>query len=451
MPLYCNPLCANFPYTFKHGTKTQAFTHTLLDSSSSSSSSSFLSFLHHKHPHNQSRHLSFVSKFDGIYSSPAMEDNHKMFGLVSSEQDECYSKELDAAVRAVHLACCLISNSHSFFNDNFQSNHDKVAGWSVQAIVSWIFSQCFGNEDFPIVAKDDVENLTKTDASGLLESVVKTVNETLAESPRFGIQETKSPLGASEILDMITSHCNNSLKDSSGRFWTLSPIDQHAVSLSLIENGEVVLGVLGCPNYPMEKEWFSYPYSYLRTMSKLAPPTHESRNKGCVVYAKRGSGKAWKQPLLHADDKFVWPNHAKQVCFSSIEDPALATLCETIEKAHPISHSFTQGLAHTVGLRNQPLKVYSMAKYAAIAHGDAEAFMKFAKVGYKERIWDHAAGFIIMQEAGGMVTDAGGSPLNFSKGLDIEGIDRGIVASCGATLHEKIIDAIDASWTSSCL
>ncbi|MED6182775.1 hypothetical protein PIB30_031881 [Stylosanthes scabra] len=74
-----------------------------------------------------------------------------------------------------------------------------------------------------------------------------------------------------------------------------------------------------------------------------------------------------------------------------------------------------------------------MAKYAAIAHGDAEAFMKFAK------------------EAGGMVTDAGGSPLNFSKGLEIEGIDRGIVASCGATLHEKIIDAIDASWTSSCL
>ncbi|XP_015956291.1 PAP-specific phosphatase HAL2-like [Arachis duranensis] len=440
MPLYCYPLCANLPYTLKHDT----FTHTLVEPSSTSS---LLSFLHHKHPHNLSRHLSFASKFDEIYSSHAMEEDRKMFGLVSSEQEECYSKELGVAVRAVHMACCL---SHKL---DYNSTHDyEIADWSVQAIVSWIFSRCLGNENFSILVKDDVKTLTKTDASGLLESVVKTVDEILAESPRFGIQETKSPLGTSEIIDMIKSHCNNSVGGLSGKFWTLSPGDQHAVALSLIEDGEVVLGVLGCPNYPIKKEWSSYPYSYLRIMSKLAPPTHESWNKGCVVYAKRGSGKAWKQPLLlHAHDKFVWPNHAKQVCFSSIEDPSLATFCETVEKANPISHSFTQGLAHTVGLRKQPLKVYSMAKYAAIAHGDAEAFMKFAKAGYKERIWDHAAGFIIMQEAGGMVTDARGSPLNFSKGLDIEGIDRGIVASCGATLHEKIIDAIDASWTSSCL
>ena len=42
-----------------------------------------------------------------------------------------------------------------------------------------------------------------------------------------------------------------------GRFWTLDPIDgtkgflrgeQYAVALALIEDGEVVLGILGCPN-----------------------------------------------------------------------------------------------------------------------------------------------------------------------------------------------------------
>ncbi|XP_020969961.1 PAP-specific phosphatase HAL2-like [Arachis ipaensis] len=251
---------------------------------------------------------------------------------------------------------------------------------------------------------------------------------------------------------MIKSHCNNSIRGLSRKFKALSPVNQHAVALSLIEDGEVVLRVLGCPNYPMKKKWSSYPYSYLKIMSKLPPPTHESWNKRCVVYAKRGSGKAWKQSLLlHAHDKFVWPNHAKQVCFSSIEDPSLATFCEIVEKANKISHSFTQGLVDTVGLKKQPLKVYSMAKYSAIVHGNAEAFMKFAKESYKERIWDHAADIIIMQEAGGMVTDARGNLLNFSKELDIEGIDRGIVASCEATLHEKIIDAIDTNWTSSCL
>jgi 3'(2'), 5'-bisphosphate nucleotidase len=100
-------------------------------------------------------------------------------------------------------------------------------------------------------------------------------------------------------------------------------------------------------------------------------------------------------------------------------------------------------------ISNHPLHVYSMEKYVAIARGDAEIFMKFTRAGYKEKIWDHAAGVLIIQEAGGVVTDAGGSPLDFSKGIYLEGLDRGIVACSGARLHEKIIAAVDASWDSS--
>lgn len=90
-------------------------------------------------------------------------------------------------------------------------------------------------------------------------------------------------------------------------------------------------------------------------------------------------------------------------------------------------------------------------KYVALACGDAEVFMKFARTGYKEKIWDHAAGFIIIQEAGGTVTDVRGRSLDFSKGSYLRGLDRGIVACAGSTLHEKIIDAVDASWSSSSL
>ena len=92
-----------------------------------------------------------------------------------------------------------------------------------------------------------------------------------------------------------------------------------------------------------------------------------------------------------------------------------------------------------------------MVKYAAIARGDAEIFMKFARAGYKEKIWDHAAGVVIIQEAGGVVTDAGGCPLNFSEGIYLEGLDRGIIACAGVKLHENIIKAVDASWNSSSL
>ena len=101
--------------------------------------------------------------------------------------------------------------------------------------------------------------------------------------------------------------------------------------------------------------------------------------------------------------------------------------------------------------RNQPLRLYSMVKYAAIARGDAEVFMKFARTGYKEKIWDHAAGVVIIEEAGGVVTDAGGQPLDFSKGIYLEGLDRGIIACAGAGLHEKILSAVEDSWNSSSL
>lgn len=75
--------------------------------------------------------------------------------------------------------------------------------------------------------------------------------------------------------------------------------------------------------------------------------------------------------------------------------------------------------------------------------------MKFARCGYKEKIWDHAAGVVIVQEAGGVVTDAGGRPLDFSRGVFLEGLDRGIIVCCGSTLHEKIVGAVYASWDSS--
>lgn len=382
-----------------------------------------------------------------------------MVDLVS--QSEEYSKELDVAVRAVQMACSLcqkvqetlISKSSKDCNSSV-----TVAGWSVKAIVSWILSECLGGDNISILAEEEVQTLSNTNASELLETVVKIVNECLSEAPLFGAEAPKSALRTSEVLEII-SHCN-SVGGHSGRFWALSPLDgklgfvngdQYAVALSLVEDGEVVVGVLGCPNYPMRKDWLGYQQSYHRIMSKLIPPTSETWNRGCVIYAKKDSGKAWIQPLIHhANKKFVWPNHAKLVSLSSVDNLGLATLCQTVEEANS-SHSFTDGLAHSVGFSNKPLGVKSIMKYVALACGDAEVFMKFARTGYKEKIWDHAAGFIIIQEAGGTVTDVRGRSLDFSKGSYLRGLDRGIVACAGSTLHEKIIDAVDASWSSSSL
>ncbi|CAK7327566.1 unnamed protein product [Dovyalis caffra] len=378
-------------------------------------------------------------------------------------EDSKYAKELDVAVRVVHMACSLSQRVQeglvsSSSNDQVKAKDDDslvtVADWSVQATVSWMLSESFCNQKVSIVAEEDVQTLSKSDSVGLLTAVVKTVNECLAEAPKYGLQGPRNALGASEILEAI-SRCNSS-GGRNGRHWVLDPVDgtlgfvrgdQYAVALALIEEGKVVIGVLGCPNYSTKKEWLNHHHQYYQSMPKLSD-TSDKWEKGCVMYAQRGSGEAWMQPLIHGDQKFNWSDSSQRVQVSPIDDPALATFCEPVEKANS-NHSFTAGVAHSMGLKKQPLRVHSMVKYAAIARGDAEIFMKFARSGYKEKIWDHAAGVIIVEEAGGVVTDAGGHPLDFSRGLYLEGLDRGIVVCCGTTLHEKLIGAVYASWESS--
>ncbi|KAL3377339.1 hypothetical protein AABB24_003644 [Solanum stoloniferum] len=393
----------------------------------------------------------------------AMDEDCKL-EVNSAYISDGYSKEVEIAVRAVHMACLLCQRvQENLLSESSEHVHSKeddspvtIADWSVQAIVSWVLSEAYGS-NVSIVAEEDVEALSKASATGLLEAVVRTVNECLADAPRFGLKGPDTDLDAKAVLEAI-SRC--SLAGARGsKFWVLDPVDgtlgfvrgdQYAIALALIKDGEPVLGVLGCPNYPMKKEWLSYQNGYRRILSRLTPSTSESSDRGSVLYARKGGGKAWMQPLLHGENKFVWPNSAREIRVSSIDNPALATFCEPVEKANS-SHSFTAGLAHSVGLRNQPLRVYSMVKYAAIARGDAEIYMKFARAGYKEKIWDHAAGVLIIEEAGGVVTDAGGQPLDFSKGEYLEGLDRGIIACAGAKLHETIIGAVDASWNSSSL
>uniref|UniRef100_A0A0D9VMD1 3'(2'),5'-bisphosphate nucleotidase n=1 Tax=Leersia perrieri TaxID=77586 RepID=A0A0D9VMD1_9ORYZ len=388
-----------------------------------------------------------------------------------------YAREMEVAVRVVQAACTLCQRVQASLlgaasasgSGGVHSKLDRspvtvavifpslpMPDWGVQAIVSWLLSDCFQDENISIVAEEDDQTLSSSEGAALLETVVAAVNGCLVEAPKYGLRSPAKELGAHDILEAIRK-CN-STGGRKGRFWVLDPVDgtlgfvrgdQYAVALALIEDGEVVLGVLGCPNYPMKKEWLNYHQRYYRLMSKVSPPTSGSWHKGCVMYAHRGCGQAWMQPLVHDFGKLAWRN-SREVRVSTVSDPASATFCEPVEKANT-SHSFTAGLAHSVGLRKQPLRVYSMVKYAAIARGDAEIFMKFARAGYKEKIWDHAAGVLIIQEAGGVITDAGGRPLDFSRGVFLEGLDRGIIACSGPLLHHRILGSVDASWNSSTL
>jgi 3'(2'), 5'-bisphosphate nucleotidase len=172
--------------------------------------------------------------------------------------------------------------------------------WGVQAIVSWLLSDSLHDENISIVAEEDDETLSTSDGAALLESVVDAVNDCLVEAPMYGLRSPEKQLGSHDVIQAIRK-CS-SVGGPKGWFWVLDPVDgtlgfvrgdQYAIALALIEDGEVVLGVLGCPNYPMKKEWLSYNQKYYRLMSNVAPPPSGSWHKGCVMYAQKACGQAW--------------------------------------------------------------------------------------------------------------------------------------------------------------
>ena len=79
----------------------------------------------------------------------------------------------------------------------------------------------------------------------------------------------------------------------------------------------------------------------------------------------------------------------------------------------------------------------SQAKYAMVANGKAAFYLRLSS--YAENIWDHAAGVVLVEEAGGKVSDCNGKPLGFSA-AKMTGTS-GVIVTNGV-LHEKVLSAL---------
>lgn len=60
-------------------------------------------------------------------------------------------------------------------------------------------------------------------------------------------------------------------------------------------------------------------------------------------------------------------------------------------------------------------------------------------------MWDHAAGCLVLSEAGGIVTDLWDKPLDFSTGRQLSR-NTGVVASAHRALHDKALGAAQAAF-----
>jgi 3'(2'), 5'-bisphosphate nucleotidase len=283
-----------------------------------------------------------------------------------------------------------------------------VADFGVQAVISHRLAAAAPG--IPLVGEEDAGALRGPELAGVRSRVVVQVRREAPELDEAGvlaaIDRGGHPGGAA------------------GVYWALDPIDgtkgflrgdQYAVALALIEDGRVSLGVLGCPNLPWD----------------AARPEGPA---GCLFVARRGHGAWWR--ALDEDGE----PHPIRV--DTVADPAAAVFCESVESGHT-AHGRAAAIAARLGVTAPPHRIDSQCKYAAIARGDASIYLRLpTSATYQEKIWDHAAGSILVEEAGGTVTDVAGRPLDFSQGRTLRH-NRGVVATNGR-FHQAVVDAVQA-------
>ncbi|EXB40957.1 SAL1 phosphatase [Morus notabilis] len=333
--------------------------------------------------------------------------------MVSNVSDKSYVDEEPLTERKTREEKKKVQKA--LLQSDVHSKSDKspvtVADYGSQAIVSYVLEKELPTESFLLVAEEDSGDLRKENGQETVQRITELVNDTLVVEECY----TAAALSTEDVLRAIDS--GKSEGGSSGRHWVLDPIDgtkgflrgdQYAIALALLDEGKVVLGVLACPNLPLTSFGANKQHSSESSNDKI----------GCLFFAKVGEG-TYMQSLDGSSPI--------KVHISAIENPEEASFFESFEAAHSL-HDLSSAIAKKLGVKAPPVRIDSQAKYGALSRGDGAIYLRFPHKGYREKIWDHAAGSIVVTEAGGVVTDAAGNPLDFSKGKYLD-LDTGIIVT----------------------
>ena len=321
-----------------------------------------------------------------------------------------YESEQRSAMDAVRKACALCEAvRRTFHGGEMLEKKDKspvtVADFGAQAVVSHELSVSFSGD--PLVAEEDSGALRKSENVALKERVIGHVKGVVPA------------LDHDDVLGAIDRGAGD--YDPKGRFWTLDPIDgtkgflrgdQYAVALALVEDGQVILGVLGCPYLPLNIDAPQGP-------------------KGCLFSAVKGEGASME--MLNGSEK-------RKIGVAGTDSLSEALFCESFEASHS-SHQHCAEIGRLLGISKPPVRIDSQCKYGIVARGDATVYLRLpTRESYVETIWDHGAGSIVVEEAGGKVTDMEGRLLDFSLGRRLSH-NRGIVVTNGR-LHDAVLRAV---------
>ncbi|RPI52903.1 MAG: hypothetical protein EHM55_15320 [Acidobacteria bacterium] len=276
-----------------------------------------------------------------------------------------------------------------------------VADLAAQAIIASALERAF--PDVPLVAEEDASPLDGDDGRRLAAETLTLARSSLPD------------LTHRDLVRLL----NSGRGSRADRCWALDPVDgtegflrggHYVVSLALLEGHQPTLAMLACPTLG-------------RTGVDVA-------TEGLVMIARRGGG-TWITPMGSLD--------YQRVHVSDVYALGDARVLRSFVDSH-IDVDRTNRVLQTARVGRSPILMDSQAKHMAIAAGRADLFVRIPAGDYREYIWDHAAGALAIEEAGGCVTDLEGRPLDFQTGRRLER-NRGLVAA-NRHLHPLILDVL---------
>lgn len=298
-----------------------------------------------------------------------------------------------------------------------------IADYSCQAIIINAIKSNFPDDN--IVGEESTNGLSENFLQQILKAI-KHNNEYFEQSfsaNKIDFHNDKFPLKSIEDLIRIIDF-GGYQGGSKGRFWCLDPIDgtkgflrgdQFSVCLALIVDGIVQIGVIGCPNLKL----YDYGGNDISGYERA----------GYIFRAIKGFG-SYISPTISDS----W----SAVSVNTISDPKNLISLEGVEKGHS-AHNEQARIKEALGI-TKSYNLDSQVKYCLLSMGLGSLYLRLPiHLSYQEKIWDHAAGNIIVTESKGIVTDSINSvPLDFGNGKLL--ITQGIIASSALpSLHDKIV------------
>jgi 3'(2'), 5'-bisphosphate nucleotidase len=317
------------------------------------------------------------------------------------------------AMDAVRIAASLARDIQKEMISDALTKDDRspvtIADFAAQAVVGHLLENQFPGVH--LVGEEQADILRSDREREVLGRITQFVNRVIPEAT------------PSDVCDFI----DKGVDDPGDEYWTLDPIDgtkgflrgaQYATALAYVKKGIVLIGALGCPNINSDLK-------------------EDIGGEGALLIAAHGDG-SWVSPLILAGlEEVFYPLKT-----SNRSNPEAARLMRSFESGHTDATKVDE-FQQTLGGKAEPVRMDSQVKYALLAGGIGEIYLRLLspdRLDYKEKIWDQAAGALIVEEAGGRVTDLDGRTLDFSQGRTLQG-NRGICATNGL-MHDSTLDAL---------